>query len=464
MLRRNRQLRTQLSKVSDGGLFCLALWVAHFLRSSLFQNLPELEHRTVEPFYQFLWLWLIIFPGTPLILEWQGFYERPLLPRRSDTAWVLFRSSLLVTIGVILAMFPLKLALARSVIILFGLTSFALALLREELMRGLFRLRMTQPQWRQRVILVGDAADNARSRQELLASTEEGLDPVAEFDLNAQGPGVLIELLHQHSANGVIIQGRHSNLGQIEEVIRICELEGVEAWLVADFFKTRISRKNVDEFHGRPTLVFRTAPEASWPRAAKDLMDFLGAILLLAISSVFLLLAAVLIKLTSPGPVLFRQRRCGLNGQPFTMLKFRSMVTDAEQRQHELAQFNEMSGPVFKIANDPRITRIGKYLRRFSIDELPQLVNVLRGEMSLVGPRPLPVEEVRRFQDIAHRRRLSVKPGLTCLWQISGRNEVKNFEEWVQLDLEYIDHWSLWLDWKILLKTILVVLRGEGAR
>ena len=185
---------------------------------------------------------------------------------------------------------------------------------------------------------------------------------------------------------------------------------------------------------------------------------------MLVLLAPLLLLVAVLIKITSPGPVLFRQQRSGLNGHPFTIFKFRTMVTNAEQLKHELAAMNEMSGPVFKVTNDPRITPLGKFLRKYSIDEFPQLFNVLRGEMSLVGPRPLPVDEVRRFNDLAHRRRLSVKPGLTCLWQISGRNQVKDFRDWVRLDLEYIDNWSFWLDLKILLRTVPVVLVGTGAK
>jgi exopolysaccharide biosynthesis polyprenyl glycosylphosphotransferase len=194
------------------------------------------------------------------------------------------------------------------------------------------------------------------------------------------------------------------------------------------------------------------------------MLDFFGALLLLTVLAIPLALVALVIKLTSPGPVLFRQLRSGLNGAPFTIYKFRTMVTNAEQLKHELESMNEMRGPVFKVTNDPRITPIGKLLRRRSIDELPQLFNVLRGEMSLVGPRPLPVDEVGRFNDLAHRRRLSVKPGLTCLWQISGRNQISEFKDWVRLDLEYIDNWSLWLDFKILLRTIPVVLAGTGAK
>jgi lipopolysaccharide/colanic/teichoic acid biosynthesis glycosyltransferase len=161
---------------------------------------------------------------------------------------------------------------------------------------------------------------------------------------------------------------------------------------------------------------------------------------------------------------LFRQQRSGINGRPFTLYKFRTMVTNAEQLKQELAAMNEMNGPVFKVTHDPRVTPIGRFLRKYSLDELPQLYNVLRGEMSLVGPRPLPVDEVKRFNDLAHRRRLSVKPGLTCLWQISGRNNVSDFKEWVRLDLEYIDNWSLWLDLKILWRTVPAVLAATGAK
>ena len=186
--------------------------------------------------------------------------------------------------------------------------------------------------------------------------------------------------------------------------------------------------------------------------------------MLIVAGSLFLALIALAIKFTSPGPVLFRQKRSGINGRPFTIYKFRTMVTNAEQLKHELAAMNEMSGPVFKVSNDPRITPIGRILRKFSLDELPQLFNVLFGDMSLVGPRPLPVDEVKRFNDLAHRRRLSVKPGLTCLWQIGGRNEISDFKEWVRLDLQYIDNWSLWLDLWILWRTVPVVLLGKGAK
>jgi exopolysaccharide biosynthesis polyprenyl glycosylphosphotransferase len=315
-----------------------------------------------------------------------------------------------------------------------------------------------------KLILIGTPEETARLRAELMSGQQDGLAIVAQLNINEAPVETLVEMLHEHSVNGVILAAQHIYFGQIEQAIEACEREGVEVWLLADFFKTQISQTTVDDFCGRPMLVFRSVPEVSWQGLGKQALDFVGSLVLLMFLALPMLSIALAIKLTSKGPALFRQKRSGLNGQPFTMLKFRSMITDAEQRKHELEALNEMTGPVFKVTNDPRVTPVGRMLRRFSIDELPQLLNVVRGEMSLVGPRPLPVDEVKRFDDLAHRRRLSVKPGLTCLWQISGRNDVTDFKEWVRLDLEYIDKWSLWLDLRILLRTIPVVLRGTGAR
>ena len=233
---------------------------------------------------------------------------------------------------------------------------------------------------------------------------------------------------------------------------------------MADFIKTVIARPTIESVGSRPVLVFRSTPDASWSLLGKRAIDLTGALIGLLILTVPLVVVALTIKLTSPGPVFFRQLRGGRHGKPFMMYKFRSMSTDAEMRRAEFMAFNQMTGPVFKIESDPRVTWIGRILRKTSVDELPQLLNVLRGDMSLVGPRPLPLYEVEKFETTAQRRRLSVAPGLTCLWQISGRNEIKDFSDWVRLDLKYIDNWSLWLDIKILLKTIPVVLLGLGAK
>jgi exopolysaccharide biosynthesis polyprenyl glycosylphosphotransferase len=459
MLRRAQQVRTQIYQLKDATLFMLALWLAHILRSNI-----ELPGRDVEPFEQFAWLYLIIFPGVPLILEAQGFYKRPLFCPRWTTAWLLFKASVLITTGVILVLFLFKMNLARLPVIFFGGIGFALVFASEELLRLAYHSKFAQSQILRRLLLIGTSQDTARLKAEMAHHDNEGIQIVGELDLNASTIDDLVAMLHDLAPNGVVLNAKHIFFGQVEKAIQACEREGVEAWLVADFFQTQISRTSFDDFLGRPVMVFRSAPEASMQIVAKQVMDLLGAFFLLLVTSPLFLFSAVAIKLTSRGPIFFRQERCGLNGKPFTMLKFRSMVTDAEQRQHELASLNEMGGPVFKVTNDPRVTEIGKFLRRYSLDELPQLLNVLRGEMSLVGPRPLPVHEVKRFDDPSHRRRLSVKPGLTCLWQVSGRNNVSDFREWVRLDLHYIDNWSLWLDCKILAQTLPAVIIGTGAK
>lgn len=464
MLRRQKQIRAQVQKLLDGGLFALALWVAHyvrvrFLKVSVLGGTPE-----IQPFEEFIWLFLIIIPVAPLLLETQGFYNRPLLARRRTTAWQLLKASTVGMLVLISLLFLFKENPARSVILLFGPISFLLVFAKEELLRQWIQSRLGQAQTTKRLILVGSPEDCDRLHKELRRTGAESVEIVATLNLNACSIDDFVECLHEHSANGVLLSAKHTFFGQIEKAIQACEVEGVEAWLLADFFNTQVSQTTLDDFNGRPMLVFRSTPEDSWQKVAKQAIDVFGALTFLILLSPAFIVISLLIRLGSSGPILFRQRRSGLNGKPFTMLKFRSMVTDAEQLKAELQALNEMDGPVFKLTNDPRVTPIGRFLRRWSIDEWPQMINVLLGDMSLVGPRPLPVDEVKRFDDLAHRRRLSVKPGLTCLWQVKGRNEVKNFKDWVRLDLEYIDNWSLWLDVKILFQTIPVVLLGTGAK
>ncbi len=468
MLRRHRQYRTKIHQIVDAGLFALGFYLAHWIRSHWAFSLNirgwNLLGDPIRPFSEYLVLYLAILPMAPLILQAQGFYTRPFLFSRRLTAWSLAKSCFFTMIGVVLMLFLLKGEGARGVVIFFGLISFVLVYTKEETLRLVGNSKLGQSQGKKRVVLVGLKEETGKLAQEIKRQSSNEIIVVLEMDLNETSLDDFVQVLHEHSINGVILNAAHIFFGQIEKVIQACELEGVEAWLVADFFKTQVSRTSVDDFYGRPVLVFHSGPEASWEGVVKQLVDFIGAVFLLIVLAPVLAFAALAIRMSSPGPVLFRQLRSGLNGHPFTMYKFRSMVTDAEQLKQELAALNEMTGPVFKIANDPRITPVGRLLRKYSIDELPQLFNVLRMEMSLVGPRPLPVEEVKRFDDLSHRRRLSVRPGLTCLWQISGRNQVNDFRDWVRLDLEYIDNWSLWLDLKILCRTIPVVLFAKGAR
>ena len=248
---------------------------------------------------------------------------------------------------------------------------------------------------------------------------------------------------------------------RFEDLFLALQEQGIITRFALNFFPHAKASVQLEDLDGVPLLTFSTGPTSVGGLLLKRTQDIVLAGVLLVLALPVLAALAALIRLSSSGAVLFRQTRCGRNGRLFTLYKFRTMTADAEGRRREIEHLNEMDGPVFKARNDPRVTRFGRFLRKFSLDELPQLWNVVKGDMSLVGPRPPIPEEVAQYERW-QRRRLAMKPGLTCLWQISGRNEL-DFEQWMKLDLAYIDNWSPWLDLKILLRTIPVVLSGKGA-
>jgi exopolysaccharide biosynthesis polyprenyl glycosylphosphotransferase len=253
-----------------------------------------------------------------------------------------------------------------------------------------------------------------------------------------------------------------SQYNRIKMAVAVLEEQGILVHIVSDLFPNQLARMQSQEFEGWPLLSLHSAPPFCWRTDIKRAIDFFGAAFGLIAISPLLIVTAIVVKLESKGPVFFFQERMGYNKRRFRMIKFRTMVVDAEARMSEIEHLNEKDGAIFKIKNDPRITRIGRHLRRFSIDELPQLWNVLVGDMSLVGPRPLSIRDAMKLESGSHKRRFSVRPGLTCLWQVSGRSEL-SFEEWMKLDLEYIDRWSLALDGKILLQTLPAVVTAKGA-
>jgi exopolysaccharide biosynthesis polyprenyl glycosylphosphotransferase len=250
-------------------------------------------------------------------------------------------------------------------------------------------------------------------------------------------------------------------LAELEEIFQLCDEEGIRTRIAADFFPHVHSRLYLDRFGAEPMLTFTATPHDEIRLFLKRVFDVTLALGSLAIVSVPMMLLVLLVRVTSHGPAIFHQVRCGLNGRRFTVYKLRSMVNNAHERQAEVAHLNEKDGPVFKSSRDPRLTPIGRYLRRFSIDEWPQFWNILKGDMSFVGPRPAVPGEVEQYK-AWQRRRLRMRPGLTCLWAIRGRDAI-DFDTWMKLDLEYIDNWSLAPDLKILLRSIPRVLAGKGA-
>jgi exopolysaccharide biosynthesis polyprenyl glycosylphosphotransferase len=276
------------------------------------------------------------------------------------------------------------------------------------------------------------------------------------FSLEAVG-----RILQTRVVDEVVFAVDLQELARLEPVMQHCADLGIRTRLQLEFLPPAYSRVYLENFREVQLLSLSSAPDSELRLFFKRIFDIVLSFTSLVILSPLLLAMAAMIKITSPGPVLFQQTRCGLGGRRFTLYKFRSMINNAEQMRAELHQLNELDGPVFKISDDPRITTVGRWLRRFSLDELPQLWNIFSGEMSFVGPRPAVPEEVDQYEDW-QRRRLRMRPGLTCIWVLEGRSHV-DFNRWMQLDLKYIDTWSLWLDTKIFLRTIPIVLSGRGA-
>ena len=325
------------------------------------------------------------------------------------------------------------------------------------------------------VVVVGDGDKALDMARELEASERHGVRLLAIVDCGGQLGTVvrlareydvralekLTEMLESQAIDEVLFAVSSERLRSLEGAFVLCDEHGIKTRVAADFFPHVHSRIHFDRLGERPLLTFSIAPADDLQLLVKRCLDAVFAAASLAVLSVPMALVSLLVKLTSRGPVLFRQERCGLNGRLFTCYKFRSMVEGAESLRQELEHLNEKDGPAFKIRNDPRLTPIGGLLRRFSIDEWPQFWNVLRGEMSFVGPRPAVPPEVGQYETW-QRRRLRMRPGLTCLWAIRGRDRL-DFDSWMQMDLEYIDNWSLLLDLKILLLTLPVVVAGRGA-
>jgi exopolysaccharide biosynthesis polyprenyl glycosylphosphotransferase len=467
VLRRSQQFYFQILQVLDALLLCLALWLAYLLRVYLVPEIPLVDRPEIGPFNNYVWIYVILLPLGPLVLEMWGFYRAELLHGWASILRMATEAIILIVFAIIGFLFFLKISeglISRGVLVVFAPVAIFLLTVRVLAFQWWWRSGGHSEMGRKHLLLVGTGEQRQRWRDDLKRIAVPRWVIRSELDVREMSLEQFIERLHEESIDIVIFNMEWGALPQMQQAILACELEGVEAWVTTDFVRTSLARAQLDELAGHPLIVFRSTPENSWPFLAKAALDRVGSLILLVLLSPLLLGVAFLIWKTSGRPILFSQKRSGRYGRPFTMYKFRTMVTNAEQKREELKVFNQMTGPVFKVEKDPRITPLGAWLRKLSLDELPQIWNVFRGEMSLVGPRPLPIYETESFTDLTQRRRMSMKPGLTCLWQISGRSSITDFKDWVRLDLKYIDSWSFWLDIKILLLTIPVVLWGRGAK
>jgi exopolysaccharide biosynthesis polyprenyl glycosylphosphotransferase len=404
---------------------------------------------------------------------WQELYDRldaahPLVIVRDA-----FRQCAFGGVVIVLVEYFLRLDLSRPFLLLFVTLSFViLSLFRFTAgsVVGAIRREYSTPYY---VVIVGLGERALKLARVIEASSAYAIHLKGFLETNPGRAEVQLEgaypvwelqaltgLLQRQVIDEVIFAVDSARLVELEEIFLACDEQGVRTRVALDFFPHVHSQVYLDRLQDVPLLTFSATPHDEIRLLAKRVIDVaLSGAALLALLPLLLLIAAM-IRLTSPGPAIFRQQRLGLSGRPFTVFKFRSMGTDAEARQAELAHLN-MKSTAFKIPNDPRVTPLGRWLRKFSLDELPQLWNVLRGDMSIVGPRPAVPQEVERYESW-QRRRLRLRPGRTCLWAVNGRDAL-DFESWMRLDMEYIDSWSLALDWQIMLRTIPQVLLGKGA-
>ena len=413
------------------------------------------------------WVLYIAVPFTPLVLERFGFYDRLRHKITSAAIWQLARSIVLVMLMLgLFAVFAKQTDTRRLVFGLGLVFVFFILLARDRATSAWLKHQIQTDASKERIVVAGSGEEMKELLARLDPEIVSGWKVVDLFDLGTREVRELFSLLKEQSVSRVIFAARNTEFEKVARAVEACELQGVEAWIAASFIRGQIARPVFDMIGNKPMMVLRSTPELSWELLGKEVFDRVAASVIILLTSPLWIFATVGIILKSPGaPVFFSQLRAGRYGRPFRMWKFRTMVANAETMLDQIKKDhgNQMDGPVFKLHNDPRIFAFGAFLRKLSIDELPQLLNVVTGEMSLVGPRPLPLYEVEAFCELSHRRRLSVKPGITCEWQAGGRNTITSFDEWVAMDLNYIDNWSLWLDFKILARTIPAVLFGKGA-
>ncbi len=473
MLKKYAEVFQRLFILSDFILIGLSFLLSYFIRKHLNGLFPA------ELYFFKFYVW--IFPVVSFMWVYTMYvmrlYESFRLKRIAEIVVTIIQSAFFsFSLFTAVAYIFKSERISRSYMLCFFVTAVVLMLVEKiGLVFALRRLRLSGHNFRN--ILVAGTGRRAKSFMSYLTHHRElGLKIIGLLDEDPFLTGSHVRshrvlgtyddigpILQRHVVDYVFFIVPRSSLNKIEYALKQCELMGVTASVAVDLFDLNFTQGRETSMLGIPMITFETTPPNVAALLFKRALDLaISGTALILISPVYLILSLI-IKLSSPGPVYFVQERCGLNGRTFKLYKFRTMVQDAEARLKDLLIYNEMKGHAFKMENDPRITKIGKFLRKFSLDELPQLWNVFHGDMSLVGPRPPLPREVRRY-DAWHQRRLSMRPGITCLWQVGGRNRIRDFDEWVRMDLQYIDNWSLYLDLKIMLKTIPAVLSTSGAK
>ena len=462
------QQRRRVEMLVDTCLTVLAFVAAYGLRNWAAGPHPGvLPHLALLPVIVPMWAFLLVF------------FRAYRSPGEASIPELLLATVRAVGAGLVLLLALVFLLRAhevsRAIVISFGVLDCAVLVAARLARTWAFRRALARGEKHRRVLIVGTGNRAERLAGRLLQKSRWGIAIVGHLDpdpsvvgksiLGSPVLGTLDEItsvLRDHVVDEVVLAIPRSMIGMAEKVVLACEEEGVKVRLMADLFSINAARMVLDQFDDVPLLTFETVAQEEWKLLLKRVMDLGLTLLVMPVVLPLMGVIALAIRCDSSGSVLFKQLRVGQSKRRFLLYKFRTMVEGSERLQSDLEHLNEAQGPIFKIANDPRITRVGRFLRATSLDELPQLLNVLRGQMSLVGPRPMSLRDVNLFDRGIQRKRFSVRPGLTGLWQVSGRSHLP-FSQWLELDLSYIANWSLLLDVKILFRTIPAVLRGTGA-
>jgi len=461
----------RLMTVIDLMVTILAYGVAFWLQALLFQqdadNKDLFSHLALLPL-----IWAFLLYTLPKF----GAYRSPRVATTFDYAWAVTRSVSVAIVVLLTLLFLLKIHyISRIVIAGFACIDIVFLFMVRLGTKYYFRRSLAHGENYLKVLIIGTGHRALTLSKSLLQRSEWGIDIIGHLDPDPKMKGQTInnakvlgaiddisQVLKDNVIDEVIMAVPRKMISDAEGIAYACQEEGVKLRLMADVYDLQVARVSLVELGNIPLLTLEPVALDPSKLMIKRLIDLVFSILITPVLLPLLAVTALAIKFDSPGPVFFIQERVGLKKRSFRMYKFRSMYSGSEEKIKELEAMNEAEGPIFKITNDPRITRVGKFIRKTSLDEFPQFINVLKGEMSLVGPRPMSLRDVDLFDRGIQRKRFSVKPGLTCLWQISGRSNLP-FTKWLELDLEYIEKWSLRLDFKILLKTVPEVLKGSGA-
>lgn len=497
MLKENWRFIARIERLGDNIIIIAAFFLSYYGRASLqywdrrFGLAIPFEAGGLLPLKDYFIVLIVALVSYAAALNFVGAYGSMRLRTSFQILWMSLLSSFLVFFSLAAVLFTLKVDLSRSFIGLFCLTcALALTVERFIVLRFLRYWRRKGRNFRN-LIICGIGEQALHLAHEISLRPEIGIGIRGFADLRTRVDGVEAErsnfkknlesvagiravrilpskdaverAIGEYAIDEVVFTDVVDVMPVVADLIVTCSEQGVRTTIAADLMSVGMVKSGISYFGNMPLIHFQTPPGDGWGLILKRWLDFLVSGVLLVLLSPLFPIIALLVRITSEGPILFRQKRIGLNGRIFTLYKFRSMYQGAEGDLLKLREKNEMKGPAFKMKDDPRVTPVGRFLRRFSLDELPQLWNVFRGDMSLVGPRPPVPGEVSLYER-KDRRRLSMRPGITCTWQVSGRNEISDFESWVKLDLDYIDNWSLSRDIFLLLRTIPAVFFGTGAR